>query len=197
MKEWWTEMKFFTRQTAFIMILLAVPLGAWTFVFKPRNADIAAARIDIDIKLAQLDDLHAIETINADLEQTLSELDSALEDLRARIPDAAAIEDVLRRIAEMATENQLVVRSFKRERAVPGAHYTEMPLATVIEGRFEGIHQFLHDLESMPRITRILNMSIEKPIRKSRSDSNLPRDHVKAEMTISIYADPSKGAKVR
>ena len=57
-------MKFFTRQTAFIMILLAVPLGAWTFVFKPRNADIAAARIDIDIKLAQLDDLHAIETID-------------------------------------------------------------------------------------------------------------------------------------
>ena len=49
----------------------------------------------------------------------------------------------------MATENQLVVRSFKRERAVPGAHYTEMPLATVIEGRFAGIHQFLHDLNRL------------------------------------------------
>ena len=196
MKGWLIEMKLFTRQAAFIMILLAVPLGAWTFVFKPRNADISAARVDIDIKLAQLDDLHAIETINADLEQTLSELDSALEDLRARIPDAAAIEDVLRRIAEMATENQLVVRSFKRERAVSGSHYTEMPLSTVIEGRFEGIHQFLHDLESMPRITRILNMTIEKPLRKSRGDSGLPRDHVKAQMTISIYADPSKGGGV-
>ena len=109
----------------------------------------------------------------------------------------ASGKDVLRRIAEMATENQLVVRSFKRERAVSGAHYTEMPLATVIEGRFAGIHQFLHDLESMPRITRILNMSIEKPLQKSRSDMNLAQNHVRAQMTISIYADPSKGADAR
>ena len=190
-------MNMFTRQAAFMMILLSVPLGAWAFVFEPRNADIAAAQVDIDIKLAQLKDLHAIEAINADLEETLAELDSALQDLRARIPDAAAIEDVLRRIAEMATENQLVVRSFKRERAVSGAHYTEMPLATVIEGQFAGIHQFLHDLESMPRITRILNMSIEKPLQKSRSDMNLAQNHVRAQMTISIYADPSKGADAR
>jgi len=180
------------RQIAFFAVLIAVPVGAWAFVFQPRNTEIAAARKDVQIKLAQLEELREVESINADLEATLEQLQSALTDLRARIPDAAGIEDVLRRIAEIAQQNQLVVRSFKREKAVPAAHYTEMPLKTVIEGEYQGIQRFLYDLEAMPRITRILDLSIERPGAMNRGRDQLPEGHVRAQMTITIYAEPGK-----
>ena len=45
------------RQIAFFAVLLAVPIGAWAFVFRPRNAEIAAARLDVNMKLVQLDEL--------------------------------------------------------------------------------------------------------------------------------------------
>lgn len=183
-------MNMLARQVAFFAVLVAVPVGAWAFVFQPRNAEINAARNDVEVKLAQLEELREVEAINEDLEFTLEQLQGALTDLRARIPDAAGIEDVLRRIAEIAAENQLVVRSFKRENTVPSAHYTEMPLKTVIEGEFQGIHRFLYDLEAMPRITRILDLSIERPGMMTRSRDQLPEGHVSAEMTITIYAEP-------
>jgi Tfp pilus assembly protein PilO len=182
------------RQIAFFAVLMAVPLGAWAFVFRPRNAEIAMARADVDLRLIQLEELREVETINEDLEQTLEQLNSALMDLRARIPDAAGIEDILRRIAEITQENQLVVRSFKREKTVESAHYVEMPLKTVIEGSFEGIHRFLVDLERMPRITRILDMKIENPNigKMTRGNDQIAEGDVRAEMTITIYADLEK-----
>jgi Tfp pilus assembly protein PilO len=182
------------RQIAFFAVLMAVPLGAWAFVFRPRNAEIAMARADVDLRLIQLEELREVETINDDLEQTLEQLNSALMDLRARIPDAAGIEDILRRIAEITQENQLVVRSFKREKTVDSAHYVEMPLKTVIEGSFEGIHRFLVDLERMPRITRILDMKIENPNigKMTRGSDKIAEGDVRAEMTITIYADLEK-----
>lgn len=182
------------RQVAFFAVLMAVPLGAWAFVFRPRNAEIAMARADVDLRLIQLEELREVETINEDLEQTLEQLNSALMDLRARIPDAAGIEDILRRIAEITQENQLVVRSFKREKTVDSAHYVEMPLKTVIEGSFEGIHRFLVDLERMPRITRILDMKIENPNigKMTRGNDQIAEGDVRAEMTITIYADLEK-----
>ncbi|MEE2681816.1 MAG: type 4a pilus biogenesis protein PilO [Planctomycetota bacterium] len=181
-----------TRQAIFFAILLAVPLGAWAFVFHPRNQAIAAARSDVDLKVSQLQELREVESINASLEVTLGSLQSALHDLRARIPDAAGVEDVLRRIAEIAQQNELVIRSFKRQEAVDSAHYTEMSLETVIEGPFSGVHQFLFDLEGMPRITRILDMTIEKPARMVRGSNQIPPGHVRSEMTITIYAEPEK-----
>ena len=182
------------RQIAFFAVLLAVPLGAWAFVYRPRNSEIDMARADVDLKLMQLEELREVETINEDLETTLHHLEGALAELRARIPDAAGIEDVLRRIAEITQENRLVVRSFKREKTVSAAHYIELPMKTVIEGPYHGIHRFLIDLESMPRITRILDMTIEKPNtnKMTRGNSGLSNGEVRAEMTITIYADPDK-----
>lgn len=180
------------RQIAFIAVVIAVPVGAWAFVFHPRNVEISAARQDVDLKLAQLEELRKVESINEDLEFTLEQLQGALTDLRARIPDAAGIEDVLRRIAEIAQENQLVVRSFNREKAVSAAHYTEMPLKTVIEGNFHGIQRFLYDLEGMSRITRILALTLEGPEGMNRGRTELPEGHVRAEMMIAIYAEPDK-----
>lgn len=185
-------MNMIARQVAFFAVLIAVPVGAWAFVFHPRNVEIGVARNDVEVKLAQLEELRQVESINADLETTLEQLQGALSDLRARIPDAAGIEDVLRRIAEIAQENQLVVRSFNREKAVPAAHYTEMPLKTVIEGEFQGIQRFLYDLEAMPRITRILALTIEQPGVMTRGREELPEGHLRAEMTITIYAEPGK-----
>lgn len=187
-----TDMNNKTRQIIFFAILLAVPLGAWAFVFHPRNQAIASARADVDMKVSQLQELREVESINANLEVTLESLQSALSDLRAKIPDATGVEDVLRRIAEIAQENQLVIRSFKRQEAVDSAHYTEMSLETVIEGPFSGVHQFLFDLERMPRITRILDMSLEKPLRMVRGSSQIPAGHIRSEMTITIYAEPDK-----
>ena len=49
-----------TRQVLFFVILVGVPIGAWAFVFHPRNQAISAARIDVDLKRAQLEELREL-----------------------------------------------------------------------------------------------------------------------------------------
>lgn len=178
------------RQGIFFAVLLGVPVGAWAYVFHPRNVEITAARQDVELKLTQLNELRQVESINNGLEETLEVLHGALEDLRSRIPDAAGVEDMLRRIGEITSEHQLKVRSFKRERTVTEARYDEIPIKTIIEGPFKGIHQFLADLERMPRIMRILTMKIDRPQYGVRGAGDLDEGAVRAEISFRIYAQP-------
>ena len=42
-------MRFGFRELIFLVVLLAVPVASWWYVFKPRNTEIAQARMEIEI----------------------------------------------------------------------------------------------------------------------------------------------------
>ena len=53
-------MRFGLRELIFMIVLLAVPVASWWYVFKPRNADIVQARMEIIIKQDKLDKLREV-----------------------------------------------------------------------------------------------------------------------------------------
>ena len=52
-------MRFGVREVIFLVLLLAMPIAAYMFVFKPRNIQIAEARQQINQKKSKLDRLAA------------------------------------------------------------------------------------------------------------------------------------------
>ena len=53
-------MRFGFRELVFFIVLLAVPVAAYFYVFKPRNAEIGRANTEIIVKQARLDTLAAV-----------------------------------------------------------------------------------------------------------------------------------------
>ena len=176
------------RDFAFFGVLLAIPISSYFFVFAPRNAEINKARVEITEKEKRLAALNVLTERIGDLGREIAEREEALERLNQKLPDREGVDRILEQVTQLAQKSSLAVRSVKGEKAVPAGMAMELPLKTVIEGNFDGFYQFLLDVESLPRITRLHSMKITKLGMGPRDD---PKDAVgnamRAEFTLSIY----------
>ncbi|MCP4759590.1 MAG: type 4a pilus biogenesis protein PilO [Planctomycetes bacterium] len=176
------------RQIAFFVALLGIPLTAWYVVFRPQNADIAEAMQNITQRQRQLDTVAKLAERIPSLEQALQQGEQLVEQVEAQLPRRRDVEGVLENIWQIADRNGLLVRSVKTRPAVPSAVYMELPLEVSMDGPFEGFYRFLLELETLPRVTRLSEISIQEAGLKVRGPSNkLPPGSVATQFVLSIY----------
>ncbi len=182
--------RFGLREAIFAGVLLAVPIASYFFVFKPRNAQIGSAKTEMQRKETRLAELRKLTGRIGDLDREIVNWEDALHRLDQKLPDEEGVDAILGQITEVAKSNKLLVRSVKGEKAIPAALYMELPLRTTIEGSFDGFYQFLLDIESLPRITRVHNLKMSRLEPGKGDDKPIAPGTMKAEFVLSIYFDP-------
>ena len=176
------------RQVGFFVALLGIPLTAWYVVFRPQNAEIAEAMHDIGTRQAQLDRISKLAERIPDLEASLEVGEQLVQQVEAQLPRRRDVEGVLENIWQIAERNNMQVRSVKTKPPLPSAVYMELPLEVAMDGPFEGFYRFLLELESLPRITRLSELSVQEAGLKVRGpQSDLPPGSVATQFTLSIY----------
>ena len=179
------------RELIFFIVLLAVPVGSFFYVFKPRNDQISEARKEIQVKQARLDSLAAVESKIDDIGLAIEEGRESIQLIEAKLPSEQDVQGLLQGVSQTAKRNKLNVKSFKSEKIVPAALYMEQPIKVQMSGEFDGFYQFLLELENLPRITRIHQLKLERADGKGGpKDEDLPPGSMKAEFTLSIYFQP-------
>lgn len=174
-------MRFGLREFLFMMVLLAVPVAAFWFVFKPRNADIEQARQEIAAKQVILDKLKEASTRIRDLGQAIEEGREAINIIEAKLPAEQSVDEVLLQASNIAREHRLHIKSVTPDKKVPASQYMELPIKWELSGNFDGFYEFLLDLEQMPRLTQIRDLKI------TRSDGD---GSMAATFTLSVYFRP-------
>lgn len=182
------------RDLAFVAVLMAVPIASYFFVFAPRNEEILRARSEITTKNARLENLHRLTSRIGDLGREIAEREEELEKLNQKLPDREGVDRILEQVTQLAQKSDLAVRSVKGEKVAPAGMAMELPLKTVIEGNFDGFYQFLLDLESLPRITRVHQLKILKLGMGPRDNDQITvGGAMRAEFTLSIYFNDGAG----
>jgi type IV pilus assembly protein PilO len=184
-----TQYKFGVRECIFAGVLLAVPIASYFFVFSPRNAQIRAAKSEMQQKETRLAELRTLTTRIKSLDDEILQWEDSLKRLEEKLPDQEGVDAILGQITEIAQQHKLLVRSIKGEKTVPVAMAMELPLRTTVEGDFKSFYRFLLGIEALPRITRIhqLRMSRLEPSRGS--DKPVEPGTMQAEFVLSIYFD--------
>jgi type IV pilus assembly protein PilO len=184
-------MKFGLREFFFFIVLLAVPVASYFYVFKPRNDEIHRANEEIATKQTRLDTLAAVAAKIDDIGLEIERGRESVLMIEAKLPTAQDVEGILEQVWQTARRNALNLVSVKSEKPVPAALYMEQPLKVVMEGQFDGFYQFLLELENLPRITRIHQMKVEraKPAIGDKENTQ-PPGAMKAEFILSIYFEP-------
>ena len=184
-------MRFGVRELIFLVVLLAVPVASWWYVFAPRNADIQLARLEIEVKQAKLDKLREVARRIEDIGLAIEQGREAVELVEAKLPKREQVENILENVWQLAKQNHLTLKSVKSDRPVRASLYMEQPLKVSMTGRFDGFYQFLLEIENLPRITRVPQMKLER-IDNARGHDNTDVDAglMKAEFTLSIYFEP-------
>jgi len=177
-------MQFGLREAAFVLLLLAMPVAAYFFVFQPRATQIAEARTEIASKQAKLKELEAATKSIEDLGDEIDELRQAIELFEQKLPAQRDVEVVLRDVWRLAAENNLTPKSVRTDKIVASAQYAELPIKMTIIGDFSGFYTFLQELEKLPRITRTPNMKLKK-----LKDQD---GEMQADMVLSIFFEGDK-----
>jgi Tfp pilus assembly protein PilO len=161
-------MKFGLREVAFAIVLMAIPLGAWHFVFRPTNAqDVELQRL-IEAKQAKLRAVNRATAVIGDLQKKISSLQEAIQFFQSKLPNEKEIDKVLQEVWKIAETNQLTTKSIRTLNRAdyekdPTVQHCEQPISMQLEGDYAGLYLFLQALENQPRIMRIRSMTLTKP----------------------------------
>lgn len=179
------------RELVFLAVLLAVPIAAYVYVFKPRNEEITEAREEIVLKQARLDQLAQVVARIEDIGEAIESGQESITLIEAKLPREQDVEGVLEQVSQIAERNNLMIRSINPDPPVPAAMYMELPLRLAMDGQFDGFYQFLLEVENLPRITRIHNMQMKRGSERSgQARTELPPGSMRTEFTLSIYFEP-------
>ncbi len=170
------------RQAFFFAVLIAVPVASFFFVFKPQNAEIAQARKEIEHKQAHLKQLREATRQTEDLQRANEEIRESIQAIEQRLPTGKEMDDVLRQVSQIAGRSGLQLPVFRKSnQPLPAGLAMEQPIEVEINGDFDGFYEFLLELERLPRITRIPDLTIER-VEDENADGRMT-----AEFTLSIY----------
>lgn len=188
-------MRFGTRELLFVLVLLAMPVAGWWFVYKPANQQLAQARAEVLAKQAKLAQLATATRQMQDLGEEIDKLTKAVQVFEAKLPEEREVEVILKQVWQLAVKHGLKPRSVRADKTTKSARYTELPLKMVIAGDFDGFYSFLLDLERLSRITRIpqmqlVRMNIERlrqQARAAKEPENFRDGAMEATFTLSIF----------
>ena len=177
------------REFIFLIVLLAMPISSFWFVFRPQNAEIRQARSEIEHKERMLEKLAEATSRNADLERANQDIAAGIELIESRLPSNKEVDVVLEQVATLAREHSLGMPKVRSEKPVQSSKYMEQPLEMKITGNFDDFYEFLLSLEGLQRITRMTDLKIRK---LDDVDGSM-----EASFTLAIYFEPDSigGAK--
>ena len=179
-------MQFGGRQLIFLLLLLAMPVAAYYFVFEPRNRQITEAWDEITKKRVKLKQLEYATRDITDLGLEIDRLTVAIARFEQKLPAEQEVDVILRQVWELAMRHDLQPNRFEPVEPVATADYSELPISMVIEGDFDGFYGFLLELEKLPRYTRMRKMKLKK----IKQDS---LGQMTAEVVLSIFFEKSAG----
>lgn len=179
-------MRFGFRELLFILVLIAMPVASWWFVFKPKNEHISAAEREMLAKQQKLQQLQLATKQIENLGEEIDKLTKAIELFEAKLPAEKEVEVILKEVWQVAAKHELKPRSVRADKPIKAARYSELPLKMVIAGDFDGFYAFLLDLEKLSRITRVPDMVLDK---LEKGDDG----QMEATFTLSIFFEPQAG----
>lgn len=119
-----------------------------------RGTQLAALRADITKGVTTAKQLPAFETEVTDLE-------SRLDNLRAVLPEEKDAADLLRRMQTVATQSNLVIKSFKPAPVVTKELHAEWPITLELEGSYHNLATFFDRVGKFTRIVNITGVDVK------------------------------------
>ncbi len=98
----------------------------------------------------------------AELQKRIESIQSILNDFNQRLPEGKNIDDILTQVYSAAAQAGISVDTIEPQAIVQGEMYNRFPIKLYLTGTFESCFAFFARLETLPRILRLENLTMEK-----------------------------------
>ena len=150
------------NQSWIVYVLLGLLLGGliYIFFFKPRQAELSAARVELVNLENELTTLRAKKIQLNKIETELVDLSKALAELERIIPRKKESGEILRSVQQMAMDSQLELVHYTPEKEIVKDFYSEQPIPIEVAGNYHNLGLFFDRILHFQRIFNIEDFSI-------------------------------------
>jgi Tfp pilus assembly protein PilO len=174
------------QQFLIFALLLGILGGAWQLGFKRLGEKRESLQADIRVKQDILDTITASGKTASKLGQEMKRLQEEIDRFDQRLPKSKSEYSMQQDLSRIAESRGVQITSTRPLPIVKSQRCHELPIELKFAGEFLSFSDFLRDVESLERITRVTALSI------SRSDDvNKP---TAGTVTISIFFEPDTAA---
>jgi type IV pilus assembly protein PilO len=173
------------REPIFAVMMVALLIGTFVMYFRPRDQWRQRQLADVRAMDNTLTNLRVATAGINDLKPKIDEIEHAIHFFESKLPQEREMDTILKEVWQMAQSDDLQTRSVKTLKAEKAAGYSELPIEMSLSGDFGGFYSFLLQLETLPRITRITQMKLDKIADRD--------GQMQVTMTLSIFFEPDGG----
>lgn len=125
-------------------------------------------QVDRDNKITQKRNLQA-EVDNAkttaarlpEFRREVERKEATLQALSRILPSQKEVDDLLRKVQQLAAESSLDVLRFKPEATKPQSFYAEWPISLELDGSYHNLAYFFDRLSRLSRIMNVSNLEVD------------------------------------
>jgi len=103
----------------------------------------------------------------------VAELESRLEVLKTQLPDQRDVGEMLRRVQTLATQSNLVVKTFRPQPLKQKELHTEWPMLLEFDGSYHNLGLFFDRVSKVPRIINISDIGIHAYDAKAQAEQSV------------------------
>lgn len=150
------------KKLLLFILLLGIPVVGYQYMIKPTNKQLTEAKARVEAKLTKLTEFEKTTIAAEDLTKQLEQLQDAIEFFESKVPPTSEIHKVLEQVTVIAQKQGLKPKTIRTLKRKDNSGYIEQPLKMELEGNFNSFYSFLLELEKLPRIMKIRELSLDK-----------------------------------
>jgi type IV pilus assembly protein PilO len=167
------------RKMVYFILLLGLSAVGYQYMIRPANKEFAQAKTRVDTKIAQLAKFEEATAAAEDLNKQVEQLQEAVKFFESRLPPTSQIHEVLQQVTLIAQKQGLHPKTIRTLVSKDNSGYVEQPLNMELVGNFSSFYSFLLELEKLPRIMKIRELTLEK--------QNSDEGQISAKFIVSIF----------
>ena len=132
-------------------------------LYLPRNAEITEKEENLVALEQDRDRKQALVSNLPQLRQEVADLNAALKEAVAQLPDTKEIPDLLSGISAVARESGLEIQQFRQKAETFQDFYAEVPVEILVKGTYWQVEQFFKKVADLTRIVNVGDIGIKAP----------------------------------
>lgn len=173
------------RKAVFFVLLLGVAVAGYQYMIKPANKHLFEAKERVHAKLDKLDEFEKATAAAEGLTKQLEQLQEAITFFESKLPPTSEIHKVLEQVTVIAQKQGLKPKTIRTLKKKDNSGYVEQPLKMGLVGNFNSFYSFLLELEKLPRIMKIRELTLDKEVKNE--------GQIEAEFIVSIFFQNKTG----
>jgi len=164
------------------------------FLYWPRSEEIAAKETQVEEMTRERDKKAALAANLDQMRKIVADLNAALKQAVAQLPDTKEIPDLLSSVSSIGREAGLEVVKFKQRDEVPVDFYAEVPVEVVVRGSFHQVAAFFDQVSRLTRIINVSDIGMKSPTTPERDGVTLD---VACTVTTFRFLDEAEREKIQ